>query len=648
MLLPLLSLLLACDAPSDRAPSECAPDGQSFEEVKVVSPSEGVAVRVPVIPVVARLGDRKGDATMRVCLDGALLPEALPLVRRRRKTFGGGVDLLATLPLESVAPGLHTLEVLVQFGDKPALHGQSRFTWDRPPHKLELVVRDGEGKPSAARVVLTNEAGFVNLGPPDVKAADPVGRDRGLHSVFVSDGDASIWLDPGRYRLIAVRGLREELGVAELDLRGDARVELNVPRVVDAEGLVTADLHVHSGRSYDSFVPDHLRLASLLTAGLDLVVMTDHGQVYDPDEDLLTLMGEARGGLLGVPGVERDLERPGGNEGSHFDLAHVNAFPVKGPDAAPFPPEDTPSVAATLDAWRARQAQAPMEGTGEALILQLNHPRGIHFRPDQDPVEIAWPLFNELGFVREQPVGEGPNAWMTQPEPGTGTTALDFEAMEIMNRFSYTLYRRVRADWFALLNQGHVITGTGNADSHALMVELAGFPVNFIEAPPSAPGALPELGALLESIREGHVVVSSGPLPGLSLSDGAQQAGPGRTLSPQGPLWAEARVQAPSWVPVPEVRLVVNGEVVERVSRTKQAGEAVDLGFRWPLVLEQDSWVLLEAGWPLDESGQPSPGGDYNLVAPGYVPLSFTNPVFVDVDGDGVWTPPGHRPPTGR
>lgn len=47
-----------------------------------------------------------------------------------------------------------------------------------------------------------------------------------------------------------------------------------------------------------------------------------------------------------------------------------------------------------------------------------------------------------------------------------------------------------------------------------------------------------------------------------------------------------------------------------------------------PLHLEQrgDDLVLL---------------GPYAWVAPGYVPVGFTNPVWLDADGDGVWTPGG-------
>jgi hypothetical protein len=35
------------------------------------------------------------------------------------------------------------------------------------------------------------------------------------------------------------------------------------------------------------------------------------------------------------------------------------------------------------------------------------------------------------------------------------------------------------------------------------------------------------------------------------------------------------------------------------------------------------------------------PGRVYSALAPGFEPFAFTNPIFVDADGDGHWTAPG-------
>ena len=48
---------------------------------------------------------------------------------------------------------------------------------------------------------------------------------------------------------------------------------------------------------------------------------------------------------------------------------------------------------------------------------------------------------------------------------------------------------------------------------------------------------------------------------------------------------------------------------------------------------EADSFVTVEI--------EGRPGRVYSALAPGFAPFAFTNPIFVDADGDGQWTAPG-------
>ena len=97
---------------------------------------------------------------------------------------------------------------------------------------------------------------------------------------------------------------------------------------------------------------------------------------------------------------------------------------------------------------------------------------------------------------------------------------------------------------------------------------------------------------------------------------------------------ARVTALAAPWVPVEELRLVVDGHIVAR-------GPA-DEPLSWDRAGDEDYWILAEAGWP-PELALPADFGDYSVVAPGYVPIGFTSPVFVDADGDGTWTAPGLR-----
>jgi hypothetical protein len=51
------------------------------------------------------------------------------------------------------------------------------------------------------------------------------------------------------------------------------------------------------------------------------------------------------------------------------------------------------------------------------------------------------------------------------------------------------------------------------------------------------------------------------------------------------------------------------------------------------LQFEADAFVTVEV------LGHPS--GAFEAVLPGFDPIAFCNPIYVDADGDGVWTPPG-------
>ena len=111
------------------------------------------------------------------------------------------------------------------------------------------------------------------------------------------------------------------------------------------------------------------------------------------------------------------------------------------------------------------------------------------------------------------------------------------------------------------------------------------------------------------------------------------------------------RVRAAPWVPVDEVRLVVNGRLT-RLEALPQSTSVERTTRTWRLDLDADAWIIAEAGWPITDERDRSPSveGIYGLVAPGYVPIGFTNPVWVDADGDGTWTPPmapGNRAPEG-
>jgi hypothetical protein len=285
-----------------------------------------------------------------------------------------------------------------------------------------------------------------------------------------------------------------------------------------------------------------------------------------------------------------------------------------------------------------------------------------------------------VGYQADRALTEAPNDELLDddvtgssgvPNPG-GVRNIDFDVIEIGNGISPSGYAEIRADWFSLLNQTNAtvpggavpfLPGSGTSDSHRNTVEAPGYFRSYVLGTGDDPAALDE-SAFDAAVGAGRMVPTTGPYIELGVFDDGVAGTPedpipptgvGATLVPVGDsLSLQIRVQAASWVPVDEVRVVVNGEVRTELtfdtttkpkvkkrpknpwSGGKKAVERFDALVPLPLTGE-DLYLLVEAGAKLDPL--PAPDPDASLVVPGYVALAFTNPVFVDVGVDG-FTPP--------
>ncbi len=610
--------------------------GPPPELLLVTSPSPGATLAAPWIPISIRLPGSYIDGEVSTELDGADVTDPLGFIRGRYNHLDGEADYLGWLDLRGVDDGPHTLDFTIRKeggGGKQQL--STSFDLQRAACELRIRTVDGEGRPVAARVAIDGPDGQpFDVSSPDAAPVDPLRqRDIGVTSLFTQAGEGTWPLPCQTYTLTAVRNPLHEVGRATVELvQGRTELTLDLPRVVDDGGRFTADLHVHTGRSPDAFIPDQMRWRSILAAGLDLVVITDHDLVTDPANAMALLAGDDA--LLALPGTEAQM-RPIRDDEDRLTPGHLNALPLPlDAELAPDPPDHL----ADYLTWYHGMTD-PWPGV-DAPMVQLNHPRGIHFDAAGPTSPSVHALFFRNGFEPDLPLTAAENAWFSDPNPA-GDTLLDWDAVEVVNRFSWPLYLEVRRDWFSLMNQGVFITGTGNSDSHAAEVELAGFPVNLLPRCGDAADA----ACLVDGMRAGRNSVSNGPVVELDVLG----AGPGGSVvaPTDGVVVVRARVQAASWVMVPQVRLVVNGEVVRTEERDDDGIDRFEDGrldrtFQWTVQPQADAWILVEAGWELDPDLQVDDrsGEVYARVAPGYVPLGFTNPVRVDIDGDG-WTAPG-------
>ena len=305
-------------------------------------------------------------------------------------------------------------------------------------------------------------------------------------------------------------------------------------------------------------------------------------------------------------------------------IGHGNAFPLK-PGVAALKPKNR-SPGEVFDAWRVHHQANPVEGDSTPVLIQLNHPRGIQFRSDRKHRTDAHALFEELDFNPKLPLRHQKDKRVRKYWKSKEKKFLSFDAMEVLNRFSVPGWLQVRRDWFSLLNRGYRITATGNSDSHTAQLEPVGFPVNLVRRSDST------VSSLVEGVREGRVRVSTGPLVSIWAETPDWRATSSRTLhSVSGPVTVTIHVQAVDWVDVQEVRLVMNGVVIFR----EMVGDSpVDRSWSFKLDPSADAWVIAEAGHPLKDGDRPE-DGHYATIAPGHVPIGFTNPIWLDRDDDG-------------
>jgi len=262
-------------------------------------------------------------------------------------------------------------------------------------------------------------------------------------------------------------------------------------------------------------------------------------------------------------------------------------------------------------------------------------------------------LFTVRGFDPAVPIGTGANAWWTQTGPvSLGKRQGDFDALELIRAEGcdpadpsawFSEFKAVRADWFSLLRQQKPTAFTKGLGLSASRFSFD-TPVGLARTYLKVGSTLSQTGLdpVLTSLRSGAAVASTGPLLDVTVNG----MGPGGLVpGPTATVTITISLYAADWVPVDEVRVVVNGvaQVVPMTSFTASTSDfllrtATLNGIAMPA--GKDAWVVVEAGVPLATTGAYQAGTPWNKIMKGIYPIAVTNPVFVDVDGGG-YTPPG-------
>lgn len=527
----------------------------------------------------------------------------------------------------------------------------------------------------------------------------PSGASPACNRVLVRQGQATAEVPLGRYYVYAFHGPFWSLGRDTVTIMpGASTVTFTLTRLVGLKppGTLSADFHIHGAASFDSSIPDLDRVLSFSASDLDVAVGTDHDVVYDYTRTVEQLGLGAR--LSTVIGLETTGHIPFlfiPKSSFPLVIGHYNMWPLK---YDPSLPRNGGPYDELVEPGMLFERTRPLF-TGTPLI-ELNHPWAVaEFGRD-----LGFPRALAMDLNRDLPAADdGTNLGIYVRTPQGATFANDgHHAQEVMNGTDNGLFHQYRAFWWYVLNQGRKKVGTANSDSHSLTDNTVGMPFNLVTAP-TQPGPTFDVNTLNRAVLDGRSLGTNGPVIEATIEDAAGMARPfsTTTFAPKADARVRVKVTSAPWVPVHEVRFVVNGQIVKTVRDLPLpadpfASTGSFVRYEGEVALAElltgvtgDAWVSIEAGRPLllagdlgggqggaldgmpdttDNNGdgvvnaqdvmgtgakigpladpplakEGEAGFDFANVTLGY-PLAFTNPFFLDRTGDGQFTAPGAK-----
>jgi len=204
----------------------------------------------------------------------------------------------------------------------------------------------------------------------------------------------------------------------------------------------------------------------------------------------------------------------------------------------------------------------------------------------------------------------------------------DFDALEVMNGYQDPVRRsvdRVVDDWFALIEHGHIVTATGNSDTHHLTFNIGGYPRNYVKVRDDRPQWVDGI-QVARAVRAHNTFFTTGPFVSVRANGG----GIGDlVLARDGKARVEIAVQAAPWVAVDRVTLSLNGKEAKRWD-VPAGTSALRFQDTLELTVPADAFIVVRVDGA--KSLSPIVGDGKTFTA---YPFALTNPIFLDVDGDG-------------
>ncbi len=467
--------------------------------------------------------------------------------------------------------------------------------------KVKVKIQNSQGEFVPGKVT------FIGLAPTETPYFEPdnpleTGRnwETFKNSVFPEDSRGlEVKLPVGTYLAFASRGPEYTVDKKVFEVLEDESIELvfSIDKVVKTPEFVSVDPHMHTIHS-DGRMSVAERIRSVVAEGVDVAVATDHNTITDYSPTLTKLR------------LNQYLAVIPGNEVTVSGMIHYNSYPVK-----QRPEEENNGAISPLS----KEVTPLFEGSREkdpAALLQVNHPRA-----------------GTLGYFNNFQLDlESAAAVLENFDTG-------FDVLEIINGpYFYSSNFTAIEDWLHLLNRGYYYPLTASSDAHGIDRGEPGYSRTYVLYRGEEADNL-DSDTLCRAIRKGQSFASNGPIVEFKVN-GRYSSGDTFTSS-SGEINVSVKVLSAPWIAVNEVRLIVNGErqIIFPVHTPKETVQKFSQpSLSWTLT--KDSYIIVEVlgKESLYPVLQRSSWSGFSTSAT--LPYALTNPVFVDVDGNGKFDPP--------
>ena len=517
---------------------------------------------------------------------------------------------------------------------------------------------------------------------------------------FTATGWGEVVLPPGEYYAVASRGIEYELDITssfEVTNASSIDLDLQVVHSVDTSGWISGDFHVHAFRSHDTGVNLRQRIITMAAEGVEFFSSTDHDVVTDYAPTVAEMGMESWvktavglevttievGHYLGFPLVIDHL----GDQGGGLDWTGMTPIQMiegmrelgsvtdteddefDGPMVFVGHPRD--GILGYFDQY----GMNPYKESGGDVFLEESTLAVLSGNTLLDTVNFTmeFDALEVLNGKRMELIRTPTAPELADYKAGGDTDQIDMfmrtmdEQLDL-EEGTYTLgygYEGVVDDWFTLNNLGYRITALGNSDTHGFTSTEAGCPRNFVMADTDNPGFLDEAD-VARAVKEGRVVASYGPFVRF-YANGDERQGPGSDISGAS-VELSIEVSSPGWFNIDRVELYENGRLIEEWDTDAiDNGSVLNFSDSVTVTPDKDSWYVVIAAGGDDLSPVFTPvefppifledvvtgalagiGLDSILPEPVPVPRAFpvhpyalTNPIWVDSNSDGEFTPPG-------